>query len=235
MSTIYLIDKNKLNDFINNVDGNILIKFKKIYHNLIKLLKKLTSMSYDVIGIINEYLMDIFVVELQQKIFKYSYTYSWRSHIHLTILSNDVNINFEPYDFNYMLCITIDASNNIIYSLLPDKKENIMKYYIYSRSHNKKWSDDDKISFERSSPYCESISDILLLFNAYCSKKIFKITNNDNVCSQYNDYNYEIYNRSSQLNLTFNIIDHKKLKNIISIFKILLPLVLKYYKLSFEI
>lgn len=110
MNSIYLCngEETKLNNIysINNSYQHISLQFKKIYHKKIKLLKEFISIPYDIIGIINEYLMDIFNINIVYKRHAFDLSISYyKCHVHFNIKSNDINIDFQNYDFNYTFCV----------------------------------------------------------------------------------------------------------------------------------
>lgn len=241
MNSIHLQsgDEKKLIQFLENVptiwwnnNEKIILQFKKTYNKKIKLLKILTNMAFDVIGIINDYLIDSFEIEiirdirLMQKLEK-DYNY----YFYFFISSKNVNIDFKDYNFNYVFCIHLcHLNNNYEYKtvLLPGTHDNVLKYDMFGYSNNSEFQYNiNQCDIQSLMPDRYQICDMLLFFNYYFSKNIFNITSTEIICKKINNNTYDLKNDSTGIKIRCIIKDHSQLKNIIWIFEILIPIIFK--------
>jgi hypothetical protein len=273
MSKIYFehLHKKQLINFINNSsekNKKIVITLKKKYDEHIKILFNNTTISNDIIDIINNYLIDIFNITIIQKnIHVLLEPTCFDIHIHFSISAEDISISNEKYSFKFVCCIKCNDYDSLDYScsVLPINisndalihniykcKHKYLSYHskTYEFMHNglkKYFSDPDKyftkkikmnkhtLKNETLNNNCELTFDSNIFFNLYM-KNVYDKDNYINCPSQNkhkmdekiyysedckfmnNEYKHILIDNYAHM-MTYNIKNHKKLKNMIVIIK----------------
>lgn len=231
MSIIYITNKSKT-QFISNIHNKIRrqpctynkeLVFVKKYKSVRILLLSTTNIIADLCNVIMNYINDVFVMTYD---FEFAYDEVDYDYLfNIMIRSNDINIQYEKYQFSYCITIAYSMNDNLLhgkptYKLMYSDAKN---FYKIKHTHCREYND---------TAYTQALItelDIIQLFNAYMQYIYGKTTYfgipvyDDQYKFIYKQNKYVYANNSDEFNFTIN--NHKKLKNLIVIMKLIIDIV----------
>lgn len=253
-----------LTDDLSGYDSRTTITMKKVYPKHIKLLLNNTYIAKDVINIINEYLIDIFDIEIEYNIADTMCTFNIgkEAHFYFIIKANNISISLDNYSFTFEYCIKFNTyagahytcsltpysidNQTIIYKSACTRYDNMSAYHDNLQALNIIFKHLDeyftKINNFKESKFacintnCDMLFDVNLFFNMYMKdvydkKNYINYNNKARVKTKYGTYEIErvccingtykqiLLDDNNAYLLVYNIVNHRKLKNVIVIMK----------------